>query len=87
MGMWPSPCYYRWTLSAIPALRIIGIASIADDPEVDVARDHDDVLADCEIASWPGPEHLPSAVQHRRRLADNRWLRHDNRSLHHVKST
>ena len=38
-----------------PALRIIGIASIADDPEVDVAQDHDDVLADCEIASWSGP--------------------------------
>ncbi len=27
---------------------------MADDPEVDVARDHDDVLADGEIASWPG---------------------------------
>lgn len=38
-----------------PALRIIGIVSVADDPEVDVARDHDDVLADREIASWPGP--------------------------------
>ena len=33
----------------------IGIVSVADDPEVDVARDHDDVLADCEIASCPGP--------------------------------
>jgi len=38
-----------------PALRIIGIASVADDPEVDVARDHDDVLSECEVASWPGP--------------------------------
>ena len=38
-----------------PALRIIGIVSVADGPEVGVARDHDDVLADCEIASWPGP--------------------------------
>ena len=37
-----------------PALGIIGIVSPADDPELDVARDHDEVLADCEIGSWPG---------------------------------
>jgi len=38
-----------------PALRIIGIVSVAEDPEVDVARDHDEVLADCESSSWPVP--------------------------------
>ena len=38
-----------------PALSIIGIVSVADDPELDVARDHDEVLADCEIDSWLGP--------------------------------
>ena len=37
-----------------PALRIIGIVSVADDPERDVARDHDEVLADCEVDSWLG---------------------------------
>lgn len=38
-----------------PALSIIGIVSVADDPELDVARDHDKVLADCEVDSWLGP--------------------------------
>ena len=38
-----------------PALGIIGIVSVPDDPELDVARDHDEVLADCEVDSWLGP--------------------------------
>ena len=35
-----------------PALEIIGIASSADAPGVDVARAHDEYLAASEIDSW-----------------------------------
>jgi predicted transcriptional regulator len=41
-----------------PALRLIGIAQ-ADRPErdpLDVAREHDRVLAETEEASWAGPD-------------------------------
>ena len=38
-----------------PALGIAGIVSVEEDSAVDAARDHDDVLADCEIASWQEP--------------------------------
>lgn len=35
-----------------PAMEIIGIVSMADDEEIDVAREHDRYLAATEIASW-----------------------------------
>ena len=42
-----------------PALGIAGIVSVEEDSAVDAARDHDDVLADCEIASWQAsPPHV-----------------------------
>ena len=51
-----------------PALGIIGIVSVAEDPELDVARDHDEVLADCEVDSWlrrpPGPPSQPPPPPH-----------------------
>ena len=43
-----------------PALDIIGIVSTADDPGIDVARDHDEYLAATETASWSdSPQHGP----------------------------
>lgn len=35
-----------------PALSIIGIVSLPDDPAIDVAREHDEYLAATEIDSW-----------------------------------
>ena len=35
-----------------PVLRIIGIVSTTDDPDMDIAREHDEYLAAAEIASW-----------------------------------
>ena len=41
-------------LSAHPALRLIGLANDGGEPDaVDVAREHDRVLAESEEASWP----------------------------------
>ena len=53
-----------------PALGIIGIVSVPDDPELDVARDHDEVFADCEVDSWldapvdPTPRRSPPPLSH-----------------------
>ena len=35
-----------------PALSIIGIVSLPDDPGFDIAREHDEYLAATAIASW-----------------------------------
>jgi hypothetical protein len=44
--------------SAHPALRLIGIADdeVAGAESTDVARNHDDVIADAEEASWTMPK-------------------------------
>lgn len=41
--------------SAHPALRLIGLADVPEAADaVDVARAHDEVLADLEVRSWEG---------------------------------
>ena len=46
-----------------PALGIIGIVSVPDDPLLDAARDHDEVFADCEVDSWLHPPLDPKPGQ------------------------